>query len=378
MNILIAPNAFKGTLSARKACDAMRAGMKKALPHAKFPLCPLADGGDGFLDVLKVYMKNVRLETCTVTNPEGNKIQASFLYDSIKRHAFIESAQACGMKTLKKRRKDILHSTSVGVGELILKALDTGAKKITVGIGGTATNDAGLGMLRALGFKFYSKQKKEIIFPHELVKLDLIDTRHADSRLPPVQFFSACDVHNVLLGKEGSTYTYGMQKGAGEKEQNLLEHAIKQFAAKAKKFNGININALFCGAGGGLAAGMFGFLNAKCNYGFSFVAEAAHLEEKVKHADFVITGEGKVDAQTKFGKAPYFVARLCKKHSVPCICLAGSVGENAGELHKHGVTAIFPSLLQAVNEGEIKKNAAKWLVQTAHEIGRMLKSGAAL
>lgn len=372
MNIIIAPNAFKGTLSAWKACYAMRAGMKKALPHAKFSLCPLADGGDGFLDVLKVYMGNVHLKTCTVINSEGNKIQASFLYDSISRHAFIESAQACGMKMLTRGKRNILHSTSGGVGELILKAMDTGAGKITVGIGGTAANDAGLGMLRALGFKFYTKHKKEIIFPHEFVKLDLIDARHADSRLSSVEFLSACDVHNVLLGKEGSTYTYGMQKGASKKEQKLLENAIKQFAVKVKKFNRENINAAFCGAGGGLAAGMSGFLNAKCNYGFSFVAKAANLEEKIKHADFVITGEGKVDAQTKFGKAPYFVAKLCKKHSVPCICLAGSVGEGAGVLYKNGMTAIFPSLHQLVSDVQLKKHAANWLEQTAYAVGRII------
>lgn len=375
MNILIAPNAYKGTLNAREASDAILEGMKKALPHAKFTLCPLADGGDGFLDVLQFHSKALRRRICIVRNPENKNIRASFLYDKQNKHAYVESAEGCGMKTLTRNKKDVLHDTSEGAGQLILRAMDAGAEKITMGIGGTATNDGGLGMLRALGFKFYTGDKKEIIFPCGLSRLRSIETKYADPRLPSVKFYAACDVRNVLLAKEGATYTYGKQKGANGREQKILECALKTFARKINENNGKNVNLPFCGAGGGLAAGMAGMLNAECDYGFIFMAEISGIENKIKNADVVITGEGKVDAQTKFGKVPYFVAKLCRKHGVPCICIAGSIGSGADALYKEGMTAVFASLLQPVNETQLMNNAAEWLARTSCAIGKILYNG---
>lgn len=372
MTIIIAPNAFKGTLTALQACEAVYKGVKPVLPRAKFILCPLADGGDGTLDVLKFYDKALKVIRANVTNPEGHKISASFLYNSKTREAFIECAEASGMKTLKGSRRDIMRFTSYGTGELVLKALDKGAKKIVVGIGGTATNDSGLGMLRALGFTFYAKDRTEIKTVKELHALRFINAADADTRLKTTQFYAACDVSNPLLGSKGATFTYGGQKGADNNEKKVLETCLKTFSRKTRETKGKNINRTFCGAGGGMGAALYGYLNAKLDYGFSIISKTAKLVKHIKRASFVITGEGKVDFQTKFGKVPFFVAKLCKENHIPCICIAGAIGDGAKTLHHEGMTAILSTIIGIVSEQDIKKHAKENLTRTAQEIARII------
>lgn len=374
MTIVIAPNAYKGTLTAYQACHAIYTGMKSVFPRANFILCPLADGGDGTLEVLKFYDKALKVIRTNVINPEGRKISASFLYNAKIKHAFIECSEASGMKTLKWTRRNIMRFTSHGTGELILKALDEGAKKITVGIGGTATNDGGLGMLRALGFKFYAKNGNEIRSVLELKSLHVINTADADARLQKTRFSAACDVSNPLLGKTGATITYGGQKGAGRNQKNKLETALKKFAQKTREITGKNVNRAFCGSGGGIGAALYGFLDANCDYGFQLVENFSNLEQKIKKASFVVTGEGKVDSQTKYGKVPFFVAKLCKNLHIPCYCIPGMAGKGADTLRRAGMTAIFPCVSGHAGESAVKKRARKNLKQKSREAAAFVKS----
>ncbi len=374
MTILIAPNAYKGTLTAYQACHALYTGMKSIFPRANFILCPLADGGDGTLEVLKFYDKALKVVRTNVINPEGRKISASFLYNAKTKHAYLECSEATGMKTLKCTKRNIMRFTSHGTGELILKALDEGVKKITVGIGGTATNDGGLGMLRALGFKFSMKNGNEIKTPDALIDLHKISTEHAEKRLKTTQFFAACDVNSPLLGRRGATMTYSGQKGAGAKEKNKLEASLRTFSLKSRAPIGKNINLPFCGAGGGMGAALYGYLNADCDYGFNLVEKMSGLEQKIKKASFVVTGEGKIDFQTKYGKVPFFVARLCKKWDIPCFCIPGTAGMGAEALHREGMTGIFPCVSSHVRNSVLKKHAHENLRRKSREVANIIKS----
>lgn len=343
MKILIAPQAFKGSLSALEAARAIQQGVLKAFPNADTCLSPIADGGDGSLDVLMQLPKSTR-KTTHAKNALGKAILVPWgILDSTT--AVIEFASICGLAHVPSPLRNPLLTTTYGVGEVIRIALDEGYRKFLICVGGTATQDAGSGIAQALGFHLLNKSGSEIsVGGAALAHLTHIDRSEIDSRIAEAQFRVACDVNNPLVGLEGTSAIYAAQKGASPEMIEILEKAISHFALIIKKDLGIDIAHMpRAGAGGGAAGGLHAFLNGKLESGVDIILEALHFEEKLKGADLVITGEGCLDSQTvKYGKAPIGIAGRAKQHGIPAIAIVGSIGEGYEKAYRQGITAIYP------------------------------------
>ena len=285
-------------------------------------------------------------------------------------------ASASGLELISKENRDPMITTTFGTGELIKKALELNVKTILVGIGGSATNDGGAGMIQALGGKLLDRDGNQIGFGGgELSKLKKIDLSDLDERLKDVKIIVACDVDNPLTGERGASYIFGRQKGGNDKTIAILDRNLKHFAQIIRDELNIDIeNIAGSGAAGGLGAGMMAFLSAELKRGIDIVIEYSKLEEKLKGASFVITGEGSIDGQTRFGKTPYGVAKIAKKKGIPVIALAGNIGEDIDILYDYGFDAIF-SILPGVQSLEVAlKNGEKNLERTSENIARLINS----
>ncbi|MFA6583808.1 MAG: glycerate kinase [Elusimicrobiaceae bacterium] len=338
MKLLIAPNAYKGAISAAETARlfAKIAGKDFGMES---DLMPVADGGDGLIDVLagKFFARTVKTR---VSDPQGRSIIAS--YAASREHvAIIEMARASGLALLKKKKLNPMTASSRGTGQLIAHALEKGARRIYIGLGGSASNDAGAGMAGALGFKFLNSAGHELAEgAGALNGLARIDSSNAHTKLKTVKIYAISDVLNPLLGANGSARVYGPQKGATPVQVGELEHALERFARIAKKDTGVSVGSVpGAGAAGGLAAGLLAFCGAEIVPGAEFVLDLLEAERRIKTCDLVITGEGSFDYQTFFGKAPCAIARLAAKHSKPVLLIAGR-RENLPQrtLAKHGIT----------------------------------------
>lgn len=342
MKILIAPQGFKGTLSSYEVAEAIRLGIHSVYPDAELCLAPIADGGDGFLEVfLKVRKGNP--QTSIVTGGSGQPISAPWmlLEDNT---AVIEIAKICGISLLKENEKNPMTASTFGVGELILAALNAGCRKFILGLGGSATNDGGAGMAQALGVRLVDKDGNEL--PQGgvyLSQLQSIDMSHLDPRIKESVFIAACDVTNPLLGKKGASYIYGPQKGATPQMVEQLECALSHFSAVIERDSGMAAaNILRSGAAGGLGFGCLVFLKANLQSGIDVVLEFLDFETKLQGADLVITGEGCIDNQTSFDKGPFGVAQRALKHNIPVLALVGKLGKGFSSLLHKGFDAIIP------------------------------------
>ena len=374
MKIIVAPNAFKETLSAVEVADCIEQGIRKIWPETTIEKFPLADGGDGTVDALVSAMGG-KIIAREVTGPLGNKVRAEIGLLGDEMTAVVEMASASGLRLVPLQKRNPLRTTTYGTGELIKACLDRGAKKIIVGVGGSATVDGGAGMATALGAKLLDKFGKPIELGGEGLKnLFRIDCSQLDSRIKRTKFIVAADVDNPLLGKRGAARVYAAQKGATPKMVGELEKYLTNFARVIEKDLGIEVADLpGAGAGGGLGAGSVAFLNARIKQGVDIVIKAWGLKEKMENADLVFTGEGSIDRQTLYGKVPFGVAKIAKKYGVPVIAIAGNVEDGAYMLSKYGIEAIFSTTPRIMTLAEIRKNPGQLITNTVEQIMRIYR-----
>ncbi len=326
MKILVAANSFKNSMSATNACYAIKEGLLKKYPTFEYELCPICDGGDSTCEVLSQALKAKIIEVETV-GPLFEKITGHYGYHEKKKLAIIETATAAGISLLKKNQLNPLKTTTFGVGPLIKDAIKRGCKTIIIGVGGTCTNDCGMGLLNALGAKFYDSQGNELLGVGEsLNKVEKIDLSVLDKNLENIKIIVANDVKNPLYGPNGAAYVYAKQKGATKKMIKDLDDGLKNFSKVVeRKFNINTLKIIGGGSGGGLGFSLKVFLNAKLENGFHVVKKYISLERKIKAADLIITGEGSLDGQTKQGKGPLGVAKLAKKYNKPVLAICGKI-----------------------------------------------------
>lgn len=342
MKILIAPDSFKGALSSRQVADAIGAGIKRVNPSVEIIKIPLADGGEGTVDSLVAATDGTIIKV-KVKDPLLRDITACYGILGDNTTAVIEMAAASGLTLLTPNEQNSLLTSTYGTGQLITDALDRGCRTIIMGLGGSATNDGGLGMLNALGVKFYNQSGQDSsIGGQGLIDLAAIDLSGLDKRIATTDFKAACDVKNPLTGPEGATYIFGSQKGADEATLALLDKHMAKYGKMVETLLEINIADLpGAGAAGGLGAAVFAFLGAELRSGIDLVMQTVQLEKQLSGVDLVFTGEGKIDLQTSFGKALWGVARLAASYSIPVIALTGSIGSGTEVLYENGFTAIF-------------------------------------
>jgi len=374
MNIIIAPNAFKETLSALEVADCIEQGIRKIWPETTIEKFPLADGGDGTVDAL-VSATGGKIIARKVTGPLGKKVTAEIGLLGDEMTAVVEMASASGLRLVPLQKRNPLRTTTYGTGELIKACLDRGSKKIIVGVGGSATVDGGAGMAMALGAKLLDKLGKPIELGGEGLKnLFRIDCSQLDSRIKRTKFIVASDVDNPLLGKQGAARVYAAQKGATPKMVGELEKYLTNFARVIEKDLGIEVaNLPGAGAAGGLGAGLAAFLNAQIKQGVDIVIKAWGLNEKMENADLVFTGEGSIDRQTLYGKVPLGVAKIARKHGVPVIAIAGNVEDGAYILSKYGIEAIFSTTPRIMTLAEIRGNPGQLITNTVEQIMRIYR-----
>ena len=370
---VVAPDSFKESMTAKEVCDAMEKGIKKADSAAEVIKVPMADGGEGTVDSL-VDATNGQRVIVEVTGPLGNKINAYYGILGNGTTAVIEMAKASGLEIVEKKKRNPMITTTFGTGELIRHALDHNVKEIIIGLGGSSTNDGGSGMAQALGAKLLDQNNHQISFGGgNLDKLDKIDISNLDSRLQDVKIILASDVTNPLIGKDGASRVFGSQKGATPEMVEKLENNLQHYAKIIKRDLNKDVASVSgAGAAGGLGAGLMAFTTCKMRQGVDIAIEVTKLEEKVKSADYVFTGEGGTDFQTKFGKTPYGVAKLGKKYHKPVISLAGYLGEGIDSLYSEGFTAIFGIIPGACDLSTALKNGPSNVARTTENIVRLL------
>lgn len=373
--IVIAPDSFKESMSAKQTGLAIEHGFKTIFgDELKTDIIPMADGGEGTTEAL-VEALDAKTYTVKVHDPLFREITASYARSRDNRVAIIEMAAASGLDLIRTDERNPLITTTFGVGELIKDALDHNVTKIILGIGGSATNDGGSGMLNALGVKFLNSNNDEIeLGGGALAHLTHIDASNLDYRLNDVTFEVACDVTNPLLGHNGATYIYGPQKGATEKMIPKLDAALTNYHDIIEKEYHISVKDIpGAGAAGGLGAGILTFFNASLSNGIDIVLKETQFLKRIKDADLIITGEGKIDAQTIYGKTPIGVAKASKQFDLPVIAICGSLGKEYQVVYQHGIDSVF-SIIESPSElPYLLKNGGQFLTRTAENIARLIK-----
>lgn len=376
MRILLAPQELKGSLTATQVVEAMAAGVFRAAPNASIDRAPIADGGPGTVAAV-VAASGGELRRAPCRDPLQRPITAEFGLIENGRTAIIEMAAASGLVLLRPDERDPLRAGTEGTGELICAALDAGAQRLIVGLGGSATNDGGAGMATALGARLLDADGHEL--PPgggSLSRLSRIDTSALDPRLSSVEVVGATDVRNPLCGPEGASAIFGPQKGAGPADVATLDDGLSHYAAVIKHDLGVEVaDALGAGAAGGLGAGLLAFLHAELRSGFELVAEVTRLEERIAQADLVITGEGRLDGQSVYGKTTVGVARIAAKHGVPVAALCGSLGDGWRQALECGITAAWSIASGPLTLTEASERAAELLADAAEQAVRLF-SGA--
>jgi glycerate kinase len=373
MHILIAPNAFKNSLTAEAAAEAIQKGILQSGLECTTECFPIGDGGDGTVELI-IKKCNGVLVNVEVSDPLGRKINTSYgLIDSGK-IAIIEMAAASGLRLLKPNELDPMRASSYGTGEMIKDALDKGVNKIILAIGGSATVDGGMGILRALGIHFLNSRKNSLSSAFELIDIESVDTLNIDGRISKCKVVILCDVDNKLLGPQGAAAVFGPQKGAGANAVKQLDAALTKFSEVTFKQTGTDITTLkYGGAAGGVSAGLHAFLNAELVTGIDHFLELTGFDAALQKSNLVITGEGSIDEQTLQGKGPFGVAYRAKNKDIPVIGLAGMVPLNHNtELHQ------YFDILMPIGNGPVAieialANTANNLTRTATEIGSLLK-----
>ncbi|ASJ37743.1 glycerate kinase [Vibrio vulnificus] len=369
MKIVIAPDSYKESLTAMDVAIAIEKGFKQVLPDAQYVKLPMADGGEGTVQSMVDATGGTIIEH-TVSGPLGQPVCGFFGLLGEGKTAVIEMAAASGLHLVTPDQRNPLITTTFGTGELIKAALDHGVEHIIVGIGGSATNDGGIGMAQALGIKLLDAQGNALGYGGgELAKLATIDCSQLDPRLAQVRLEVACDVDNPLCGTKGASAVFGPQKGATPEMVKILDENLAHYAAIIKQQLGADVRDMAgAGAAGGMGAALLGLLNAELRPGIEIVMDAVRLDEIVADADLVITGEGRIDSQTIHGKTPIGVARTSKKHSLPVIGIAGCLSADCGVVHEHGLDAVFAVVNRSVDLPTALAEAAENVELTARNV----------
>lgn len=372
MKIVIAPDSFKDSLDAAGVARAIAGGLAEAWPGAELIECPMADGGEGTLDAIVAASHGERRRQ-VVRGPLGQSVEAGWGWLADSRTAVIEMAQASGIQLVPQGQRDACRSSTWGTGELIAAALAAGAQRIVLAIGGSATNDGGSGMLRALGLRLFDAEGQALAEGGlALADLARIDASDLDPRLTEVCVEVAADVDNPLCGVNGASAIFGPQKGASPEQVQALDQALSHFADHCAQLLGEDLrDAPGCGAAGGMGFAAKAFMGARFRPGVEVVAELADLDTQVRGADLVITGEGRFDAQTLRGKTPMGVAKVAKRHGVPVVVLAGTLGEGYQQLYAHGIDAAFALASGPMSLEQACGDAAALLQARASDIARL-------
>ena len=377
MKIVIAMDSFKDSLSSIEAGTAVCSGILRVYPDAKIKVLPLADGGEGTVEALTLGMGG-ELQSVEVTGPlNEQKVTAQYGILRNKKTAIIEMAAAAGLTLLPSEKRNPLYTTTYGVGEILRDAINKGCRHFIIGIGGSATNDGGLGMLQALGWQMLDSVGEAV--PHNAIGLERLAVIDDSTVLPALKectFRIACDVTNPLLGQEGCSTVFGPQKGAPPNMIPIMDEWLQHYAELAKaKYPQANPQSPGAGAAGGLGFAFLTFTNAALESGINIVMKETQLEEQIAVADMVITGEGRLDGQSIMGKAPIGVAHLAKKHAKPVIAFSGCVTPEARLCNKHGIDAYFPILRQVstLSQALEPKNAQQNMTDTVEQVFRLIK-----
>ena len=373
MKVVTAIDSFKGSLSSSDAGKAVSEGIKRVYPDADIHISPIADGGEGTAFALTMGMGG-ELQKIYATDPLGRKIQCE--YGIVNNPAIIEMAAAAGITLLKKEELNPLKATTYGVGEIIKDAINKGCRDFIIGIGGSATNDGGTGMLKALGFDLLDKNGDPI--PNGAEGLPLIysiSDKNALKELSECKFNIACDVENPLCGEKGCSAVFSPQKGADENTVSEMDKWLYKYSEIVEAYKGVSYRDHHgAGAAGGIGFAFMSFFDAELKNGIKLVTEKTRLEEYIKEADIVITGEGRLDSQSAMGKAPVGLAEIAKKHNKPVIAFSGAVTKDAKLLNTVGIDAFFPILREVCDLETAMENAYNNLADTAEQVFRVIKA----
>ncbi len=375
--MVVAIDSFKGSLDTFQAGEAIKDGILKVYENAQVIISPIADGGEGTVRAI-ITASNGKMTQATVHNPLGDMIQAGYGIIPETKTAVIEMSAAAGITLIDESKRNPLHTTSYGVGEMITDAILKGCRKFVIGIGGSATNDGGIGMLQALGFEFLDKNGNQVVFGAQGVK-DIVEIKinNAAKELKECSFFVACDVSNVLCGETGCSAVYGPQKGATPQMIKDMDVWLGIYAQLTEAIiPEADANTPGAGAAGGLGFAFLSYLNATLVSGIDLVIKETGLEKYIKDADIIVTGEGRLDGQTCMGKAPAGVAKLAKKYKKPVIAFSGCVTDDAVVCNEHGIDAFFPILRNpcSLEEAMDCDNAYKNLRDTAEQVFKLIKA----
>lgn len=376
MKIVIAVDSFKGSLTSIEAGKAIEKGIRRVEPQAEILVRPLADGGEGTVEALVQGMQG-NLRSVWVTGPLGTAVNCRYGILEKSKTAVIEMAGAAGIMLVPEEKRNPMHTTTYGVGEVIRDAVTNGCRRFIIGIGGSATNDGGIGMLQALGYGCLDREGKQVPFGAKgLEQLETITELSVLPELSECEFQVACDVTNVLCGGNGCSAVFGPQKGADTFMVKQMDKWLEHYAALAKAaYPKADPKQPGAGAAGGLGFAFLTFTNAVLESGIQIVLEETALEKYMENADLVITGEGRLDGQTAMGKAPIGAAKLARKHQIPVIAFAGSVTKEAAACNRNGIDAFFPVLRDIVTleEAMEPKQAKAALADTAEQVFRLIR-----
>jgi glycerate kinase len=379
MKIVIAPDSYKESLSALEVATAIEQGFREIFPSAVYVKLPVADGGEGTVEAM-VAATHGRIVRVPVSGPLGERVDGFYGVSGDEQSAFIEMAAASGLELVAPAQRNPLKTTSWGTGELIRHALDAGVKHIIIGIGGSATNDGGAGMVQALGARLLDADDRPVgEGGGALETLARIDCSGLDKRLADCRIEVACDVTNTLTGDEGASAVFGPQKGATPEMIVTLDRGLAHYATIIARDLDINVLDLAGGgAAGGMGAALYAFCGAELRQGIEIVTDALHLADQVADADLVITGEGRIDSQTIHGKVPVGVAKVAKRYNKPVIGIAGSLTADVGVVHEHGIDAVFSVIYTVCSLDDALANARDNVHMAARNIAALLKVGQGL
>lgn len=374
MKVVIASDSYKESLKAIEVCEAIERGFRAIFPNAKYVKIPIGDGGEGTVESL-VDATGGRIISISVTGPLRESVQAFYGVSKDKKTAFIEMAAASGLQHVPVEKRNPLITTTKGTGELILHALNQGAEYIILGLGGSATNDGGAGMLAALGVRFIN-DKGEVIDPSggTLHSIVAIDFSQMDPRLKGVKIEAACDVDNPLVGMQGASFVFGRQKGANVEMMKELDENLKHYANILKRYVSSDISEIpGAGAAGGMGAAVISVLKGDLRKGIEIVLDYTNFDKHIEDADLIITGEGRIDEQTAYGKAPVGVAGRAKRFSVPVIAIGGSVSSDYSAVYEKGIDAVFSITTRPMTLEEAYRVAEENIEMTTKNIATVWK-----
>ncbi len=378
MKILIAPDSFKGSATSRRAAEAIGKGVHEVFPDAELIEIPVADGGEGTVEALTESM-NGKIIRKKVKGPLGEAVDAEYglLPGDV---AVIEMASASGLPLVPDNKRNPLITSTYGTGQLILDALKKGCKEIILGIGGSATNDGGTGMARALGYKFQDSSGDDLAEGGgSLINLAEIDDSKVDESIFKTKLFIACDVINPLTGTEGASHIYGAQKGASPDDIELLDRALGKLASVVSaKYNRTNGNIPGAGAAGGLGYGLMEFCGGELKSGIEIILDLIKFDDYLEGVDLVISGEGRIDGQSVYGKVPVGIAGRAKKKNIPVLVVVGDIGPKVDAVYNHGIDAVMSSVNKAMSLEEAMSRSYELLIDSSSRAMRMIKIGMAL